>query len=161
MPLILALGKQRQVDLCKVKTSLVYTESSRTSEATQRNPISKTQPNKQNKNPERSGGSASSSSNTLVARVSLFSLSNAVPEIQLAKAKLLHEVLQIILILHPKIRSREYLFLTFIFYLTVYKRFCESIFHMDGVIILAKPTFLALPDPRTTHVRTSPQAKIT
>ena len=161
MPLIPALGMQRQVDLYKVKTSLVYRESSMTSKATQRNPISKNQTNKQNKNPERSGGSASPSSNTLVAWVSLFSLSNAVPEIQLAKAKLLHEVLQIILILHPKIRSREYLFITFIFYLTVYMRFCESIFHMDGVIILAKPAFLALPDPRTTHVRTSPQAKIT
>ena len=40
-PLILAL-RQRQVDFCEFKTSLVYKASSRTARAvTQRNPVSK------------------------------------------------------------------------------------------------------------------------
>ena len=58
MPLIPALGRQRQVDLCEFEASLVYRVSSRTARATQRNPVSKTktnQPtnktNKQTKNP--------------------------------------------------------------------------------------------------------------
>ena len=42
MPLIPALGRQRQAELCEFKASLVYRASSRTgSKATQRNPISK------------------------------------------------------------------------------------------------------------------------
>ena len=42
MPLIPALGRQRQVDLCEFKASLVYRASSRTARAvTQRNPVSK------------------------------------------------------------------------------------------------------------------------
>ena len=42
MPLILALWRQRQEDLCKFKASLVYKVSSRTAWAdTQRNPVSK------------------------------------------------------------------------------------------------------------------------
>jgi hypothetical protein len=39
MPLISALGKQRQVDLHKFQASLVYRISSRTVRATQRNPF--------------------------------------------------------------------------------------------------------------------------
>ena len=35
--MILALGKQRQVDLCEFKASLVYKVSSRTAKATWRN----------------------------------------------------------------------------------------------------------------------------
>jgi hypothetical protein len=35
MPLILALGKQRQVDLCEFKANLVYRGSSNTARATQ------------------------------------------------------------------------------------------------------------------------------
>jgi hypothetical protein len=38
MPLISALGRQRQVDLCEFKASLVYRVSSRIARATQRNP---------------------------------------------------------------------------------------------------------------------------
>ena len=42
MPLILALGRQGQVDLCEFKASLVYKESSRTARAvTERNPVLK------------------------------------------------------------------------------------------------------------------------
>ena len=42
MPLILALGRQRQVDLWEFKASLVYRASSRTgTKVTQRNPVSK------------------------------------------------------------------------------------------------------------------------
>jgi hypothetical protein len=40
MPLIPALGKQRQVDLCEFKPILVYRVSSKTDKATQRNPVS-------------------------------------------------------------------------------------------------------------------------
>jgi hypothetical protein len=36
MPLILALGRQRQEDLCEFRTNLVYWVSSRTARATQR-----------------------------------------------------------------------------------------------------------------------------
>ena len=47
MPLIPALGRQKQVDLSEFKTNLVYKTSSRTdSKATQRNLVSK----KKNKN---------------------------------------------------------------------------------------------------------------
>jgi hypothetical protein len=38
-----ALRRQRQVDLYKLKSILVYRESSRTSRATQRNPVMKNQ----------------------------------------------------------------------------------------------------------------------
>ena len=38
MPLISALGRQRQADLCEFEVSLVYRVSSRTARATQRNP---------------------------------------------------------------------------------------------------------------------------
>ena len=49
MPLILALGRQRQADLYEFEASMVYRVSSRTgSKATQRNPVSKKQ-NKTNK----------------------------------------------------------------------------------------------------------------
>ena len=41
MPLISALGRQRQADLCEFEASLVYKVSSRTASAvTQRNPVS-------------------------------------------------------------------------------------------------------------------------
>ena len=40
MPLILALGRQRQVDLCEFEANLVYKERSRTVEVvTKRNPV--------------------------------------------------------------------------------------------------------------------------
>jgi hypothetical protein len=39
-PLIPALRRQRQVDLCEFEASLVYKVSTRTAMATQRNPIS-------------------------------------------------------------------------------------------------------------------------
>ena len=43
-PLIPALGRQRQVDLCECEASLVYRTSSKTARAvTQRNPVSKTE----------------------------------------------------------------------------------------------------------------------
>ena len=38
MPLIPALGRQRQVNLCEFEASLVYRESFRTPRATERNP---------------------------------------------------------------------------------------------------------------------------
>ena len=41
MPLIPALRRQRQVDLCEFEASLVYRVSSRTARATQRNPVKK------------------------------------------------------------------------------------------------------------------------
>ena len=41
-PLILALGRQRQADLCEFEATLVYTASARIgSKATWRNPVSK------------------------------------------------------------------------------------------------------------------------
>jgi hypothetical protein len=40
MPLILALGRQRQVDLYKFKASLAYKGSFRTVRVTERNPVS-------------------------------------------------------------------------------------------------------------------------
>jgi hypothetical protein len=40
MPLILALGKQRQADLYEFETSLGYRVSFKTAKATQRNPVS-------------------------------------------------------------------------------------------------------------------------
>ena len=43
IPLIPALGKQRQADLCESEASLVYRASSRTARTTQRNPILKKQ----------------------------------------------------------------------------------------------------------------------
>ena len=50
MPVIPALGRQRQVDLFEFEASLVYRTSSRTVRAvTQRNPVSKKQ--QQQKNP--------------------------------------------------------------------------------------------------------------
>ena len=52
MPLIPALGKQRQAELCEFKTSLVYKVSSRSAKAvTQRNPVSKNE--KKNKEKKR------------------------------------------------------------------------------------------------------------
>ena len=39
MPLIPTLGRQRQMDLCEFKASLVYRVSFRTARATQRNPV--------------------------------------------------------------------------------------------------------------------------
>ena len=54
MFLILALGSQRQVDLCEFEASLVYIESSRTARTIiQRNPILKTK--QQNKTHEETG----------------------------------------------------------------------------------------------------------
>ena len=42
MPLIPALGRQRQIDLCEFEASLVYKASSRTARAvTTKNPVSK------------------------------------------------------------------------------------------------------------------------
>jgi hypothetical protein len=41
MPLVLALRKQRQVDIWEDKASLVYRESSRTARSVQRNFVSK------------------------------------------------------------------------------------------------------------------------
>jgi hypothetical protein len=43
MPLIPALGKQRQADLCKFETSLIYRESSRIVKATLKDPVSNKQ----------------------------------------------------------------------------------------------------------------------
>ena len=43
MPFTQVLGKQRQIDLCEFKDSLVYKVSSRTTKDTQRNPVSKKQ----------------------------------------------------------------------------------------------------------------------
>jgi len=50
-PLILALGRQRQVDLYESEVSLIYRVSSRTATADQRNPVSKK--TKENKNEEK------------------------------------------------------------------------------------------------------------
>jgi hypothetical protein len=48
---ILIFRRQRQVDLCEFKASVVYRVSSRTARATQRNPVSKNKKTKQmNKN---------------------------------------------------------------------------------------------------------------
>ena len=49
IPLVLALRRQRQADLCEFKASLVYRESSRTARATQRNPVSQNKTKKENK----------------------------------------------------------------------------------------------------------------
>ena len=46
-PLIPALGKQRQVDLCEFEASLVYRASSRTATAILKNFVLKNQQNKQ------------------------------------------------------------------------------------------------------------------
>ena len=42
-PLIPALGRQKQADLCEFKDNLVYRVSARTAKDTQRNPVSKNQ----------------------------------------------------------------------------------------------------------------------
>jgi hypothetical protein len=49
MPLIPAIGRQRQTDfwISEFEVSLVYRVSSRTARATQRNPVSKNKTNKQ------------------------------------------------------------------------------------------------------------------
>jgi hypothetical protein len=53
MPLTPALRRQTQAGVCELEASLVYRESSRTSKATQRNPVSKkTKTNKQTKREE-------------------------------------------------------------------------------------------------------------
>jgi hypothetical protein len=54
MPLMPTLGRQRQVELCEFKASLVYRVSSRTAKATQRNPFlkNKTKQQKQQKTPK-------------------------------------------------------------------------------------------------------------
>jgi hypothetical protein len=44
MPLIPALGRQKQADLCEFKASLVYKSSSRPARATQRDPVLKRYP---------------------------------------------------------------------------------------------------------------------
>ena len=49
MPLILALGRQKQVDLCEFKASLVYIVSSRTAGATGRPCLKKTKNKQTNK----------------------------------------------------------------------------------------------------------------
>ena len=41
MPLIPALGKQRQADVCELEGCMAYRVSFRTDRATQRNPVSK------------------------------------------------------------------------------------------------------------------------
>jgi hypothetical protein len=50
MSLIPALGRQKQAELCKFKTRMVYRGSSRTARTTQRNPVSKTKQNKTKQN---------------------------------------------------------------------------------------------------------------
>jgi hypothetical protein len=50
MPLISALGRQRQADLCEFEASLDYSVSSRTARGMQRNPVLKKKQNKQTKN---------------------------------------------------------------------------------------------------------------
>ena len=50
MPLIPALERQRQTDLCEVMVSLVYTVSSRIASVTQRNHVLKNKNNNNNKN---------------------------------------------------------------------------------------------------------------
>jgi hypothetical protein len=47
MPLIVALGRQRQGNLYEFKTNLVYRKSSRTARTTPRNSVSNKQTNKQ------------------------------------------------------------------------------------------------------------------
>jgi hypothetical protein len=47
MTLIPALGRQRKVDLCEFKVSLVYRTSTRIAKTPQRNPVSKQANNKQ------------------------------------------------------------------------------------------------------------------
>ena len=49
IPLIPALGRQRQMDLYECEDSLVYRVSSRTARATQRKPVSKKQSNRKSK----------------------------------------------------------------------------------------------------------------
>jgi hypothetical protein len=44
--------RQRQEDHCRLKVSLVYRVSSRTAEAIQRNPVSKTEPKTKNQKPK-------------------------------------------------------------------------------------------------------------
>lgn len=47
MPCILVLGRQRQSDVCELKSSLVYIVSSKTARTTQRGPVSEVRTNKQ------------------------------------------------------------------------------------------------------------------
>jgi hypothetical protein len=59
MPLIQALRRQRQTDVCKFKASLVYKANLRTAMATQRNTVSKKKKNqttKQNKQTQKGAG---------------------------------------------------------------------------------------------------------
>ena len=73
MPLIPAFGRQRQVDVCEFKASLVYRVSSRTTRATWRNPVlknkqtnKKTKTNKKNRKEVKGGLSGSSACRTRV-----------------------------------------------------------------------------------------------
>lgn len=50
MPLIPLPGRQRQVDICEVKASLVYKVISKTARAAQKNPVSKQTNNPSKKN---------------------------------------------------------------------------------------------------------------
>ena len=56
MPLIPALRKQKQVDLCEFEVSLVYIASSRTARAIEGDPVSKNK-TKQNKTTQKAEGS--------------------------------------------------------------------------------------------------------
>lgn len=47
MPFIPTLGRQRQLDLCEFKTSLVYIVSSRLARVSQSDPVSRTKQSKQ------------------------------------------------------------------------------------------------------------------
>lgn len=53
MLLMAARGRQRQVDLCEFKDSLVYTESSLVAKATRRKPVSKKNKTKQKQKPKK------------------------------------------------------------------------------------------------------------
>lgn len=65
MPLILALGRQRRVDLGEFEVSLVYSLSSRMAKSTQGNPVSTPLPYEKGKKEETEHPNLSFLSNTL------------------------------------------------------------------------------------------------
>ena len=81
MPLIPALRRQRQVDLCELEASLVYRVSSWTARAIQRNPVSK------NKNKQKPSNKLTNKNNQVcVIGPSPFHIAPAGPKSPLLKA---------------------------------------------------------------------------
>lgn len=72
--MILALGRQRQVDLCEFEDSLVYRTSSRIVKAIQRNPVAENQTK-----PNKKAQTKSKETNNQKTKITLFFLKSLMP----------------------------------------------------------------------------------